>query len=128
MAIARWGDISRSFAEMHGTVHSFILATYQSAQAREGSLYDEHRADVNRLFASLFSAEEAGKFEQEVQGYAFGQASLLRLQQEAKDKGILLESCHFSHSKHRDYRQRPRIPELKVCLQQTAVRLGSAQQ
>ena len=47
--------------------------------------------EANRsVFTSLFSVEEFSRFEQEVQGYALGEASL-RLQQAAKDKGILLE-------------------------------------
>lgn len=47
--------------------------------------------EANRdLFASLFSAEEFGTFEQQVQGYAFGEANP-RLQQAAKEKGLLPE-------------------------------------
>jgi hypothetical protein len=40
--------------------------------------------EANRgMFASLFSAEEFGKFEQQVQGYAFGEA-LAQLEQAAR--------------------------------------------
>ena len=47
--------------------------------------------EANRnIFASLFSAEEFGKFEQQVEGYAFGEASL-QLQPAAKEKGLIPE-------------------------------------
>jgi hypothetical protein len=56
--------------------------------------YDAAATDclaANRgVFAALFSAEEFGQFEQQVQGYAFADAAP-RLQQAAKAKGLLSE-------------------------------------
>jgi CHASE3 domain sensor protein len=51
VALARLGDISRSFAEMRINVRSFVLATNLSAQAEARKDYDEDRADLDRLLA-----------------------------------------------------------------------------
>lgn len=49
VALARLGDISRSFSEMRVNVRSFLLATNAAAQAGARALYDEDLADLNRL-------------------------------------------------------------------------------
>jgi len=51
VALARLGDISRSFAELRVNVRSFVLATNQSAQAAARKAYDIDRADLDRLLA-----------------------------------------------------------------------------
>ena len=49
VALARLGDISRSFAEMRVNVRSFLLATNPAARAAARQAYDEDRAELNRL-------------------------------------------------------------------------------
>ncbi len=49
VALARLGDISRSFAEMRVNVRSFLLATNPVARAAARQAYDEDRAELNRL-------------------------------------------------------------------------------
>ncbi len=49
VAMARLGDISRSFAELRVEVRSFLLANDPSAQTAARAAYDAARADLSRL-------------------------------------------------------------------------------
>ena len=63
-ALARLGDISRSFAEMRVNVRSALLATSPSVQAAEREDYSRHRSDLTRLlndYADNRIATERGR-------------------------------------------------------------------
>ncbi len=49
VALARLGDISRSFAEMRVNVRRFLLAADGSAQAKARAAFDVDKEEVNRL-------------------------------------------------------------------------------
>ena len=60
-----------------------MLQQLSEFDAAVGDGFEAHRG----LFAELFTAEEFARFEQHVQGYAFGEAQAL-LESAAKARGI----------------------------------------
>ena len=59
-ALARLGEISRSFAEMRVNVRSFILAPSPSAQSAARSAYEANRDEMNQLLEEYASKRVTG--------------------------------------------------------------------
>ncbi len=60
VALARLGDISRSFSELRVNVRSFLLATNAAAQAGARALYDEDQAALNQLLTDYADKRVTG--------------------------------------------------------------------